>query len=159
MNLNKQGKPGSLVIAGSATRESGIFSRTTANSIGNGGNIQIDAGAVSLQNNAHIGAEANGTGTGGRISLNTTSLSVGKRSAISAETTTASNAGEIAVTSDRLTLEGGQIRAQTRGKGQGGDVRIQAKDVTVIGESSGIISGSGSPVRPGGDLGNGEIFT
>ncbi|MBF2026681.1 MAG: S-layer family protein [Oscillatoriales cyanobacterium C42_A2020_001] len=125
LNVSNQNTPGNVVIAGSATRESGIFSRTEATSIGNGGNIQLNAGSVSLRDNAIIGAETNNLGNSGRIGINATSLSVSARASITAETTTAGNAGEIIFLGDRLTLiEGGQIRTGTSGAGQAGAIAI-----------------------------------
>lgn len=162
LNITNQGTPGNLLIAGSATRESGIFSRTTIYSIGDGGNIQINAGTVSLQNRATIGAEANGNGDGGRISLNATTVSVGSRSAISAETTTAGNAGEITLLSDRLTLaDGGQIRTSTSGAGQAGSITlgtaIQPIDqVTLRGRNSAILANT--EPKTSGNGGNIAIF-
>ncbi|MGI0483944.1 filamentous hemagglutinin N-terminal domain-containing protein [Pantanalinema rosaneae CENA516] len=162
LNLTDQGTPGNLVIAGTATRESGIFSRTTDQSIGNGGNIQIHAGNVSLQNNATIGAEANGNGDGGRISLNTTNLLVGQRAAISAETTTAGNAGEITLLGDRLTLtDGGQIRTSTSGAGQAGTMTLGTAtqpiaQVSLTGRGSAILANT--EVNTSGNGGNIALF-
>lgn len=162
LNITNQGTPGDLLIAGSATRESGIFSRTTIQSVGDGGNIQINAGNLSLQDNATIGAEANGNGDGGRINLHTTTLSVGNRSTISAETTTAGNAGEINLLSDRLTLtDGGQIRTATRGAGQAGSITLGAvthpiAQVSLSGRGSAILADT--ETRTSGNGGNLTVF-
>ncbi|QZZ20532.1 filamentous hemagglutinin N-terminal domain-containing protein [Leptothermofonsia sichuanensis E412] len=159
IDVSRQGVPGTVVIAGSATRQTGIFSRTMTDSVGNGGNIQLNAGTVSLQDNGIIGAETNGAGNGGRIYLNTTSLSVSRRSAISAETTTAGNAGEITLLSDRLTLtDGGQIRSETSSSGQAGVIQLGRPDlpihqVTLRGRGSAILAGT----QPGSSGNGGNI--
>ncbi|HEY9618433.1 MAG TPA: filamentous hemagglutinin N-terminal domain-containing protein [Microcoleaceae cyanobacterium] len=163
LNINNQGTPGDVVIAGSATRESGIFSRTTTQSVGNGGNIQIHAGNLSLQNFATIGAEANGNGDGGHISLNTTTVSVGNRSTISAETTTAGNAGQINLLSDRLTItDGGQIRTSASGTGQAGSITLGTAtqpiaQVTLSDRGSAILANTEAGTS--GNGGNIALFT
>ncbi len=163
LNIGSNGVPGDILIAGSATRESTIASGTNPGSIGNGGNLEITAGTVSLRDNAFISAEAKSSGNGGSIRLNTTNLSVGNRSAVTVETTAAGNAGAINLVSDRVTVEnGGQIRSKTVGQGQAGDVNIQADAVTVTGNLSGIISGSGDPDNRNpltGDGGNIRLTT
>ncbi|MBL1175268.1 filamentous hemagglutinin N-terminal domain-containing protein [Pantanalinema sp. GBBB05] len=134
LNLTNQGIPGNLLIAGSATRESGIFSRTIAESIGNGSNIQINAGNLSLQKNA----------------------------VISAETVTAGNAGEITLLIDRLTVtDGGQIRTSTSGAGQAGSITLGTAtqpidQVTLSGRNSAILANT--EPETSGNGGNIAVF-
>jgi len=125
LTISQQGTPGKLTIAGSSTRQSGIFSSTASDSVGDGGSIQIRAGSVSLQNNAKIGVETNADGDAGQITLDATSLDIGNRSIISAETTASGNAGRIVLLSDRLAVtDGGQIRNTTSGSGDAGSIQL-----------------------------------
>jgi filamentous hemagglutinin family protein len=128
--------------------QSGIFTFIgRRSSTGKGGNIQLTTGLLSLTNGGLI--TTSGKGDVGNITINARDAikfdGAGKNSNISTELLFADepgNAGDIQVTTGSLSLtNGAQIRATTTGKGNSGDITIEARDkVTVDGINSSIVS-------------------
>jgi filamentous hemagglutinin family protein len=103
---------------------SGIVSRSQANSTGNGGNITVTSPTLSIQNNGLITANSNGTGRGGNITATAETIDL-NRGAIVAQTKSA-NGGEIDLNPDRLLLLRNQseISASAATNGNGGNISI-----------------------------------
>ena len=127
----------------------------TGDIAGDGGDIHLQAGRVTLQDGAEIGAATAGPGQGGHIDLNIAGKLVvqGENSWGQASNVYASSASEaadggdgggITLRADSLELlNGGQINASTSGGGDGGQLRLELDNrLHAQGEnSSGLISG------------------
>ncbi len=102
-------------ISGTGTA---ISSAIRSTGEGNGGNITIEAGSVSLRSGATLDSSTAGTG----------------------------NAGNIGVTSPRITLDGGQLTAQSI-FGNGGNISISPANLPILRNGSQIsaIAGSANP--------------
>lgn len=118
----------SILIAGV---NSGLFANTQTGSTGDGGNIFIDPRSIILRDGARIAVDSQGSGKGGDIQIEAGALTIDNQAAIFAET--ASNTGgSITLKMQELLLlrRGGQIstNAGTNSSGgDGGDIDINAK--------------------------------
>ncbi|BDA67318.1 filamentous haemagglutinin outer membrane protein [Calothrix sp. PCC 7716] len=125
INLNVKD---SILIAGV---NSGLFANTQTGSTGDGGNIFIDPRSIILRDGARIAVDSQGSGKGGDIQIEAGALTIDNQAAIFAET--ASNTGgSITLKMQELLLlrRGGQIstNAGTNSSGgDGGDIDINAK--------------------------------
>ncbi|MBD3558827.1 S-layer family protein, partial [Planktothrix sp. FACHB-1355] len=121
----------SISLIGSSTA---ISSSVNPGSIGNGGNINIKTGSLSLSDGSGIfnSLETDAVGNAGNINITTISFSV---------------------------INGSQVIASTRGRGDAGDVTIQATDTVFLDGvgSNGFTSGISSSVENGGEGKGGDI--
>ncbi len=111
----------SILLTGT---DSGIFASTTADSLGNGGKIDIDPISFIIRDGATIAVDSQGTGTGGDIKL----------------------------VADSLTLDRGKISAETS-TNTGGNINLQLKDLLSLRNSSQISTTAGNQLF-GGNGGN-----
>jgi large exoprotein involved in heme utilization and adhesion len=128
---------------------------------GRSGDVNIQAGNLFIKNGGEINSSTYGRGNSGNISITA-------RDAISLDQTSyilnnvqsrqaVGNAGNIDITTGSLSVtNGAQINSFTRGRGNAGNITIQARDaVTFDGKNSnGLPSASFSDVQPGA-VGNG----
>ena len=117
-----------LLLSGT---DSGVFANTTKGSSGNGGSIFIDPQTVVIQDEAKIAVDSRGTGTGGDITLEAGNLTLDNEASISAETV--NNTGgniSLEVQNFLLLLQNSQITATAgtdRAGGDGGNIDIAAQ--------------------------------
>jgi large exoprotein involved in heme utilization and adhesion len=138
---------------------SGIFSYLGTGTVGNGGNITIDAGSLSLRDGARLSAETYGQGNAGTIKVNAGNFVTisGKNSNLKSalfvfSKSRTGTAGDIIVTSPRVTLDnGGTLNAQSA-SGNGGDINLQT-DLLLLRRGSQISTTAGT-AQAGGDGGN-----
>ena len=116
---------------------------------GNAGSIELETGALHLEDGANISATNMETGQGGHINIHATDSitlsgfgTLGQGSAIAANTRgkmeNAGQGGTIVLEAEQLSLtDGAQIGTFTFGAGQGGQINIKAIDnVTLSGKDS-----------------------
>ncbi|MEH2257529.1 S-layer family protein [Nostoc sp.] len=135
---------------------------------GKGGDIRITTRALSLTNGAQLASSSDGDGNAGNIIINaqqTVSLSGDDTIAFSTlDDDGKGRGGDINITTASLSItNGAQLAASTFGKGNAGNVNIDADDtVTFAGVGrNGLFSGAFSSVESGavGDGGNINITT
>ena len=156
-------------IQGSEIFSSGIFSDGLG--LGNGGNIEVQAGNLSVIDGAVISAATQGRGNAGNVNLtvaerarfdgtsvaNTAEfvLTGGAFSIVFPGST--GNGGNLSLTAGGLEIANGAVlSASTAGEGNAGNISIQVQDSTLLigaDEATGS-SGIRSAVEPGG-VGNG----
>ncbi|MEM6399762.1 MAG: filamentous hemagglutinin N-terminal domain-containing protein [Cyanobacteria bacterium P01_D01_bin.116] len=143
---------------------SGSFGDVLTGGVGNGAEINITAGSLSLTNGGIIRSSIFGKGDSGNISitagdaisLDASSYILNNVQSIDA----VGNAGKIDITTGSLSLtNGARINSFTRGQGNAGNITIQARDaVTFDGiDSNGFFSGSFADVLTGGVGNAGDI--
>ena len=153
----------------SLSNGSTIFGRAEETGRGNGGDITIKAGSLSLTNNARINAGTLGKGNSGNILLRIddaialSSSYILSSVGIGAE----GNGGTIDITARTLSLtNGGQIVAQVEpsedgvpgGRGNGGKVMIDLRDAfSASGSGNGLFSGVFTAVGSGAEGKGGDI--
>jgi filamentous hemagglutinin family protein len=145
---------------GSIGAASGLFANTEPTATGSGGNIQITAGQLAVQQGARLVTSTSGSGRAGDITVNAPNIQLsGATSGLFAQTTTAADAGNLTIQPRgngqrvRVNLQdGAQISASTSGSGRGGQLTITAPEsITLIGDGSIIAAGTGGS-GAGGNL-------
>jgi large exoprotein involved in heme utilization and adhesion len=115
----------SLTLKNSSGINTSVFA---ASSEGNAGNVTIDTANLTLENGGFISADTNGKGNAGNVAIKATQ-GVNVQGWLSSDVkgTAQGNSGGITIDTANLTLEnGGYISADTYGKGNAGNVAIQA---------------------------------
>jgi large exoprotein involved in heme utilization and adhesion len=138
---------------------SAIFSRVGTGTVGNGGNITIDSGSLSLRDGAGLTAETLGQGNAGIIKVNATDfVTISGRSSnvngglfVSSQSPTGT-AGDIIVTSPRVTLDNGDTLDAQSASGNGGNINLQTDLLLLRGGAQ--ISTTAGTNQAGGNGGN-----
>jgi filamentous hemagglutinin family protein len=121
--------------------DSGIFAGTTANSTGKSGTIFIDPALVTLTNGAKISVSSLGTGNGGNIQLIAGSLSLAGGSQIIAETANGEGGNIILQVRDLLWLRNGSLISATAGNnGNGGNLDLSANFILAFAKENSDIT-------------------
>jgi filamentous hemagglutinin family protein len=121
--------------------DSGIFAGTTANSTGRSGTILIDPTLVTLTNGAKISVSSLGTGNGGNIQLIAGSLSLAGGSQIIAETANGEGGNIILQIRDLLWLRNGSLISATAGNnGNGGNIDLSANFILAFAKENSDIT-------------------
>ncbi|MFM6266085.1 MAG: hypothetical protein ACKPFA_06165, partial [Dolichospermum sp.] len=104
---------------------SDVFNDTA---VGNGGSITIDTSTLTLKNGGTISANTSGKGNAGNIAIKATEgVTVGGLLTSGVFDTGVGDSGGITIDTSTLTIENtGIISANTSGKGNAGNIAIQA---------------------------------
>ncbi|MEN9567297.1 MAG: hypothetical protein RLZZ69_2493 [Cyanobacteriota bacterium] len=144
--------------------QTGIGSEVQDTGIGNGGEINIDAGKLILTNGGEITSSTFGEGDSGNLSItadNSISLDASSNIVNSVDDINAvGDGGKIEITTGSLSAtNGSQINSFTRGQGNAGDITIQARDTIAFDGfgSDGLPSGLNTTVEVGGAGDGGDI--
>ena len=131
------------------------FSGVADTGVGKGGNIQIDANALTVRNDAQLIANTEGTGDAGNVLISTRDRVLFDNgfafSGVAAGAT--GNAGNIQIDTNSLEVfNGAQLIANALGAGDAGNVRISARDRVLFSGTSAdgtVASGAASSVGDG----------
>ncbi|WP_157453239.1 two-partner secretion domain-containing protein [Coleofasciculus chthonoplastes] len=139
----------------------GISTSTLQNSTGNGGELRLNVSeSITLQRNAGIATATLSSGDGGNLIVDAGQITLTDGSLISADTVinASGDAGDIEITTNQLNIfNGSRIGAATVNEGASGDVTIKATNsVNVIGTSANgeVPSGIFTETRGAGDAGD-----
>jgi filamentous hemagglutinin family protein len=118
---------------------SGAFSTVESESIGQGGNISINTGILSLTSGALVIASTKGQGNAGSITIRARDVvsfdGVGSNGDISGADSTVESGGigqggTIAINTDRLSItNGARLTASSQGRGAAGDLEVTARQL------------------------------
>ena len=176
--INIQGRSGpatSLLIDGAG---SGIF--TNSHGSGSGGNTNISAQSVAIQNGGAISAQANGSGSGGQVKISTDNLQLTNGGQITSASASAvltdfpfaglplpsptGPAGGITIQglsspahSVVIDGSGSGLFTNTQGSGTGGNTNISAQSLTI--QNGGTISAATSGTAPSATGGSINVNT
>jgi filamentous hemagglutinin family protein len=138
---------------------SGIRSQVNTGTVGNGGNITIDSGSLSLRNGARLIASTEGQGNAGTIIVNAADFFTisGKSSNFNSglfvnSQSSTGTAGDIIVTSPRVTLDNSGTINSESASGNGGDINLQT-DLLLLRRGAQISTTAGT-AEAGGNGGN-----
>ena len=136
-----------LAAKNNITVQNGAQLSTNTFGSGTGGNMQIDARQLTLQNNAQLSAltgddlrnnslATTNTGAGGNITLNISdSINLLNQSVITVQTNQLSsgNAGTLSIKANQLNVQDGSlISGVTLGQGRGGNLRLDIADALTL---------------------------
>jgi filamentous hemagglutinin family protein len=169
----------------SLARNSAIFSKVEAGGVGNGGDINITAGSLSLTDGAQLQTfvanwrtedpvvPVGGYGNAGDVNINVrdTITLVGKEKDSGASLTAiitgvgvraVGNGGNINIRARELSLTNAQLGSDTRGQGRAGDITIQVVDSIYLTNTDNVLEGIrrsriGSAVAPDAEGNAGDI--
>ena len=120
----------------------GLSSEVLNTGEGNSGGINIDTANLTLENGGYISTNTSGKGNAGNVAIKATQgVTVAGRLSSDVNVTAQGNGGNVTIDTSTLTLEnGGKITADTYGKGNAGNVAIQANQGVTVGGflSSGV---------------------
>ncbi|AUB43670.1 Large exoprotein involved in heme utilization or adhesion (plasmid) [Nostoc flagelliforme CCNUN1] len=143
--------------------QSGIGSFVGTGTVGNGGNITINSGSLSLSDGAQLSASTSGLGNAGTIKVNAAQVNIsGKSSNINSglfvnSQSTTGTARDIIVTSPRVTLDNSSGLNAESSSGNGGNISLQT-DLLLLRGGAQIPTSAGT-AQVGGDGGNISINT
>ncbi|BAY13421.1 two-partner secretion domain-containing protein [Calothrix sp. NIES-2098] len=125
-------------------KNTGLFSNTTLGSTGNAGNIFIDPELVEIRDGAAIAVDSQGAGIGGNIEIQANKLTLDNQALISAETAS-TNGGNLALNvPDFLLLRRGSRISTTAGNagagGDGGNIKINTNFIVAVPEENSDIT-------------------
>ncbi len=131
-----QGNAGNLLIdaQGQVTFINGAlgFTSLEATGVGNGGNLQIQAGSVLVTNNSQLKASTLGRGNSGNVIIDardTAELTNGAFIFSQVQPGGIGNGGQTSITTGSLSVTNGAIlSASTAGNGDAGRINIEARD-------------------------------
>lgn len=119
----------------------GILSATTGS--GAGGNLTLNGGElVDLRNGSIVATLAVGSGNAGDLNVTTGQLNIVQRGGLSSSSLGAGNAGNLLVNARGIFLEAAVIAASTGGKGEGGDLTINASELVQVAGLGSIQAGT-----------------
>jgi filamentous hemagglutinin family protein len=136
----------------SPTNVTGLLATSFPGATGDAGNITVNTQSLTLLNGARLSASLAGTGQGGNITVTAKTIdAIGNletfntTSVIAAAVTNTGlgTAGNVAITTDRLNLDGAQVVSATLGRGNAGNITINATDISAMGASQNGLSPSG----------------
>jgi filamentous hemagglutinin family protein len=134
-----------------AINGSGVYSVVDETGIGKGGNINLTANSLTLGPSGRLNSSTSGQGKAGNIIINSKSLLIQDGATVSVESRGQGIGGNIRVQADRLKLNNkGSITAESN---QGGNIRLDVKDLILLRRNSKISATAGT-AQAGGDGGN-----
>ena len=122
---------------------SGIFSRVEEDVVGNGGSVNITAGSLSVTNGAVLTTSTDGQGNAGSVIVNAREVAfrgeaLGQASGAfsSVKANGVGQGGIVQITADSLSAtNGGRLETSTYGKGNAGNVIVNAREAAFDGIS------------------------
>jgi len=126
-----QGNAGDVTIRGAETitlDRSSISTAVNENAIGEGGDIEIQTGDLTVRDRAQISASTAGRGRAGNIVVDADTVNLFDRGQLRTSTNTNRPAGDITLNADRLNLDRGRISAESTGTGRAGDITLNVAD-------------------------------
>ena len=152
------GPSASVLVDGS---NSGIF--TNAVGTGAGGNANISAQSVTVQNGGTMSASTSGTApsaAGGSIGITAGQFTLNNGGSIAANSTGPANAGHIAINVGTTFQDNGGSVSTTASQGQGGNITVMAGQLVQLDNGASITASSTGPGNAGNIVINaGQNFT
>jgi filamentous hemagglutinin family protein len=134
------------------TVSSGLFAITDRTATGDGGNIFIDPAVMILRDGARIAVDSRGSGNGGNIRLQAGVLTLDE-SLISATSRGSGTGGNLFITANQITLENqARLTTETRST-DGGNITLNIADTLVLRNNSRISTEAGT-AQSGGNGGD-----
>ena len=125
----------------------GIDADAEPGSSGNGGNLTVTAGALSITDTGFVSTSTFASGNAGDVSIAVTGpLSITGNGFVSTSTLASGAGGDVSivVTGPLSITSGGSVASATTGSGSGGDVRVTATGEAMLSGTGAITASAGS---------------
>ncbi len=135
--------------------DTSIFTGISEGAIGNGGNLIIETGSLTVSNRASLSTGTQGNGNAGFLNIQAENIELTNRAFVIGlvSETGVGNGANITIETDNLTLrDQAQLFTTTLGKGNAGSVNIQAENIELTGQSSILANVSETGVGNGGTI-------
>ena len=164
---------GSVQLIGTAVDgryASGLGASAESGASGNGGDLTINTGTLLVRDGAQVGVATNGQGSAGKLTVNASGgvQLIGTSAdgqfpsvlAASAQSGSSGNGGNLTInTGTLLVRDGAQVLATTFGKGNAGNLMVNASSVQLIGSSTDgqFLSKLSASTEPGSSGNGGDL--
>ncbi|MBD2457457.1 S-layer family protein [Nostoc sp. FACHB-87] len=136
-----------------------ITSKAENTAIGDGGNIDLKAHSLNLNQGANLSASTLGQGKGGNIQIETSEVvNLSNDAEISVNSRSQSDAGDLSIKTNSLTLQGRSRLLADTFSSEGGNIQLQIGDLLLLRDNSSISTTAGLQ-ETGGNGGNIDINT
>ncbi|NJO14363.1 MAG: S-layer family protein [Thioploca sp.] len=142
-----------LITGKNGDNNSSIMAGVGSDATGAGSEVQIEAKQITVESGGRISADTFGVGNASKLTLSAADklLIIGNNSLVSARSGGAGNGGDIQIEAKQITVEsGGEISASTLGAGNAGKLTLTTTDKLLI--SSGVISAESMATGAGGEI-------
>ncbi|HBL13753.1 MAG TPA: hypothetical protein DD379_20630, partial [Cyanobacteria bacterium UBA11162] len=143
------GRGGNLRVEASDSvridNQSGITTFSSTETAGAAGNLSVETGQLSIQNDSSIFTSTLSVNDAGDLIIKATdSIELANRGFVSSGTVASGNAGDLTIETKDLSLRDTSIVSSgTTGSGEGGNLRVRASDSVKLTNQSAIITASG----------------
>ncbi|MEA5500489.1 two-partner secretion domain-containing protein [Limnoraphis robusta] len=135
--------------------ETSIFTGISEGAIGNGGNLIIETGSLTVSNRASLSTGTQGNGNAGFMNIQAENIELTDRAFVIGlvSETGVGNGANITIETENLTLrDQAQLFTTTGGNGNAGSVNIQAENIELTDQSSILADVSETGVGNGGTV-------
>lgn len=130
--------------------QSGIFSSTEGNAVGQAGNIQITTRQMSIQNGAQVAVNSQVEGNAGNIAVNAQTLRILNGSKLTAESTSTTGGNiDLNVPDILLLRRASQMTTSAQGAGTGGNIQMNGSFLIAVPNEDSNISANSKDSRGG----------
>lgn len=144
---------GSLTLIGTGLPDGATVNTAisaSANSVGNAGNVLVDANSIHLSNGATIRSLSQQRGSGGLVTVTADSLVIDTDARINTSSYGPGHAGRVAVTAGTTSLDKGSIFSEANGPGDAGNITLVADELSLANRS--VISSRSDSSANAGDV-------
>jgi filamentous hemagglutinin family protein len=149
---------------------SSIFTRVLPTGVGQGGNVTITTGVLSLTNGGAVNTSTEGQGNAGRVTIQASDIQISGTApsytnvfgevvnfpsgvTTSVRSRAVGNGGDVTITTGSLSVsDSGRINTTAQGQGEAGNIQIQASDTVLFDGGDAISSLEQGAVGRGGDI-------
>jgi filamentous hemagglutinin family protein len=159
MGQSRNGNGGEIKVdTGSLTIQNGAGIITNSSNAGNAGQISVNAQSLQIQNKAGIesNTELGSTGSAGNLTVNANSIVLRNEGKLWVESSGTGNAGILKITAPKIRLDNQSLISASTISGNGGDITIKETDLLLLRHNS-QISATAGIAGAGGDGGNIDI--
>ncbi|MEH2181900.1 two-partner secretion domain-containing protein [Nostoc sp.] len=147
-NSSDNSKAGNITVSATGAinlNNATISNRVLSKANGQGGDVNISASTLQVEAGAQVITSTSGVGKGGNLSIDAQDVQLigsadgqsASRLFAGAQPNSIGDAGDLTIkTNTLLVRDGAEVRTATSGAGKGGNLRVDAQDVQLIGRSA-----------------------
>ncbi|MFB2896915.1 filamentous hemagglutinin N-terminal domain-containing protein, partial [Aerosakkonemataceae cyanobacterium BLCC-F50] len=126
---------------------SSLFASAEPNSKGDGGNLTIETGRLTIKDRATVSVSSTGAGKAGTLQVSTNSIELSNQASLDANTT--SGGGSIQLVAPTITLRNSSITTNATGGDRGGDISVTSQFLQLRDGSTITTNATGNEITGG----------